>query len=315
MEPSVQALGGAGAQQVIKRYWLAARPMFLPASVLPVLVGTSWGWLMAGRLDMWALLLATLATAAVHAGVNVMNDVYDERNGTDRLNHARQFPYTGGSRFIQNGILSIDQMFRWAVTLFVVAAALGFGLVVLYGSFVLVFGLIGISLGILYSMPPAQLASRGLGELAVAVGFGVLPVVGAAWLQFPGLDARIWWLALPMSAWVANILLINEFPDMEADARAGKRTLVVRLGPRRAAGLYNLISVGAAASLSAAVWSGVLSVWVLPVVLVLLIAGLQIGRQWRRRGSQPEIELRPLIERTLLLHTLGGIFLATAIWF
>ena len=78
--------------------WAATRPRFLGASLLPVLIGSAWGWRSADRIDLPAALLAVMATLLVHAASNVYNDVTDEELGTDRANTTRIPPFTGGSR-------------------------------------------------------------------------------------------------------------------------------------------------------------------------------------------------------------------------
>ncbi len=75
-----------------RSYALAARPVFLTASLLAVITGTSHGWHSAGRPDTAAVLLALLIIALLHAAANVLNDVYDELNGADRLNTQRIYP-------------------------------------------------------------------------------------------------------------------------------------------------------------------------------------------------------------------------------
>jgi 1,4-dihydroxy-2-naphthoate octaprenyltransferase len=313
MEPTTQALAGNAPARVAKRYFLATRPMFLTASVLPVLVGSSWGALEAGQWQWWVTLLAVLDIALVHAAVNVLNDVYDDANGTDRLNQSRIFPFTGGSRFIQNGVLSAVQMRQYAVLLLVGAVVLGALLMLIKGPGVLVFGLLGIALGILYSAPPVALASRGLGEIAVALGFGVLPVLGASWLQTGLLDYRAVLLAIPVSCWVANILLMNEVPDAEADARAGKATLVVRLGRSGSRWLYaalSLLSLGSALAL----WMvSALSIWgFIPMVLLTIIA-LWATVEIPRIETGPG-QLLPAIQKTLTIHALGCVWLMLWPW-
>ena len=106
LEPQYEDLAGDGLGRKARRLFLATRPKFLTASILPVLVGTAWGATVAGGLEFGVALLALLATALVHCASNVINDVGDEITGTDRDNVDRIYPYTGGSRFIQNRIMS-----------------------------------------------------------------------------------------------------------------------------------------------------------------------------------------------------------------
>jgi len=284
----------------------ATRPMFLTASILPVVVGTCWGYRIAGDLDLIAFALALASIALLHAGANVLNDVYDELGGTDRCNNARIAPYTGGSRFIQNGVFSVRQMALWGSVLLLVGLALGVGLVALHGVVFMLFGLAGIALALLYSMPPVQLSARGLGELAVALGFGLLPVTGAAWLQtgFALFGALL--ISVPVACWVLAILLINEVPDREADQAAGKNTLVVRLGPGQTAHLYLAVQALACATLLLVVLLGMLAPWSLLLPLLLFAASV-----FAAAGINGDrARLRRSIEVTLAVHLLGCLWLA-----
>lgn len=313
MEPSVQNLGGASAGRAAKRYVLATRPMFYPASLLPVLVGTSWGAYVAGGLDAAAALLSLTVVVMAHAGVNVLNDVYDDVSGADRDNSARIFPYTGGSRFIQNEVLSRDQMRVLALLLLAVAAGLGLWLFVLKGWPVLAFGLTGLVLGVAYSLPPVSLAARGLGELAVGIGLGLVPVLGAVWLQHGQIGWPALVLALPVSIWVSNVLLLNEVPDAIADARAGKRTLVVRLGAPRTGTVYATLSVFAfIAAFSFGVYARLTGWGFIPLILLLLLA-LDVARRVISVGHSDGV-MRRAIEVTLTIHMLGCLWLIAWIW-
>lgn len=312
-EPTVYSLGGNAPARIAKRYLLATRPMFLTASLLSVVVGSSYGALLAGRLDIYIGLLALCCIACLQAAFNVFNDVFDELNGTDRANHQHVFPFTGGSRFIQNGVLSVQQMRYWALLLLFFAFLLGVVLLVEKGVPILIFGISGIALGFFYSAPPVHLASRGLGEFAVATGFGLLPVTGAVWLQSGNFDLQSLLLSIPVSCWVANILIINELPDAKADAFAGKRTLVVRLGATTTRRLYTSLSVLAFLSIALAVALHWFSYWSLLLPALLLLLGIRSSRQItdehaQNRGAQQAIQ------QTIAIHALGCLWLAGAIW-
>ena len=206
----------------------------------------------------------------VHAASNVLNDVGDDIGGTDNANEERIFPYTGGSRFIQNGVMSAREMKAWGVTLLLLAIAPGAGLIWLHGPQVLIFGAVGIALGVLYSIPKVQLSAHGLGETAVAMAFGVLPVVGAAWLQSGVLDSGSFAISIPVALWVAAILLVNEVPDIRADAAAGKRTLVVRFGVAVTRRVYAGIQFAAIGTFLACGALGFIHWWMALTALLLL---------------------------------------------
>lgn len=311
--PVKERLQGTSPVRVAKRFVLATRPMFFTAAVLPVLFGTAWGMRVSGTLDVLAAALALAATVLVHAGANVINDVCDDLNGTDPINSERIYPFTGGSRYIQADLLSRAAMRRWGLALLALAAALGLVLALLKGPVVLVLGVAGIAVGVAYSVAPIQLSGRGLGELAVAVGFGVLPVAGAAWLQGAPVGARTLLLSLPLSLWVFNILLINELPDRAADAAAGKRTLPVRWGVRGAAILYAATNALAVAAVGIAVQGGLLASTALLLPVGLLAAAVTITvlliRRPPARGN-----LALAIKATLTIHAAGGLWLTAFAW-
>lgn len=312
-EPTIYSLGGNAPARIAKRYLLATRPMFLTASLLSVVVGSSYGAWQSGQLDAYVAVLALCTIACLHAAFNVLNDVFDELNGTDRVNRQRIYPFTGGSRFIQNGVLSVQQMRHWALLLLFIASLLGILLLIDKGLPILIFGVSGIVLGFFYSAPPVHLASRGLGEFAVATGFGLLPVTGAVWLQSGAFDLQTLLLSIPVSCWVANILIINELPDVEADTVADKRTLVVRLGTATTRHLYTGLSILAFLSIALAAGLHWLSYWspLLPAGLLLL--GIRSARQITSAPTKNG-RTQQAIQQTIAIHALGCIWLAVVLW-
>jgi len=318
LDPVPEEFAGSSFKQALKRSFHATRPKFFPASVLPVVVGSAWGALAVGGFNIYVFVLALVATVCVHAASNVLNDVGDDAIGTDPRNEQRIYPYTGGSRFIQTGILSQQSMARLGITLIVIATLAGLALFLDRGPTVITFGLIGIALGVLYSLGPVKLATLGLGETAVAVAFGVLPVTGAAWLQGAAIDTPLILFSIPVSAWVAAILLINEVPDVDADAACGKNTLPVRLGLRATANLYFAVHVLAAATVIVLAVQGAL-----PLLAPLVPIGL-LALGWKaaagiRGGMDDRDTMTKSIEATLGIHTIGCIWLAGcalfALWF
>ncbi len=285
------------------------RPKFFPASVLPVLAGSAWGFMVAGQFDFFVFILALLATVCVHAGANVLNDVGDDSGGTDRQNEDRIYPYTGGSRFIQAGIMTANAMSRLGVSLLAVAAVAGLLLLVSKGTMVLWFGIAGISLAVLYSLGPVRLASIGLGELAVGIAFGVLPVTGAAWLQSGSLGLDVLLFSVPVSVWVTAILLINEVPDVAADGATGKRTLPVRFGLGGTSIIYFLLHLSGVAALVWLTVRGGIPAWAVIVPALLLVLAWQAARAIRV-GIADRPAMTRAIEMTLGIHTIGSIWLA-----
>ena len=309
--PAPEDFAGPSPAHTLKRLFHATRPKFFPASVLPVLAGSAWGFMSAGAFEISVFLLALLATVCVHGGANVLNDVGDDAGGTDRLNNDRIYPYTGGSRFIQSGIMSADGMARLGVSLLAIAAVAGLMLLTLKGAMILWFGIAGVMLAVLYSLGPVRLSSIGLGETAVGFAFGVLPVTGAAWLQSDAISTDLLLFALPISSWVAAILLINEVPDIGADGATGKRTLPVRLGHTGTALLYAAIHLFAAGIVTALTVRGALPILTPLVPVVLLVLAFRAARAIRY-GVRDRVAMTGAIEATIGIHTVGSLWLTAA---
>ena len=225
----------------LKTLFLATRPQFLPAIAVPVGLGAAIAWRTSGVFSLIFFAVSLFAALCYHAGMNVLNDYYDFKNGADALNKAPLTPFAGGSRFIQNGLLTPKE------TLFLgagcVAAGTFAGLYLAWAAtpLILVIGFLGFLSGYFYSAPLLFLAGRGLGEATVGVNFGLLTVVGSCVVQTKEFSIEAAFASLPLSFLIAALLMVNEFPDFESDRLAGKRNLIVRLG--KAKGAYALLAV------------------------------------------------------------------------
>lgn len=314
VDPSPREFAGDTYRQTARRLFHATRPKFVPASLFPVVAGTAWGFSATGSFEGLVFVLALFATVCVHGASNVLNDVGDDSGGTDRQNDDRVYPYTGGSRFIQTGIMSAREMARWGITLLAMAAVAGGVLIALKGPIVLYFGLAGVALCVLYSLGPARLASLGIGETAVAIGFGVIPVAGAAWLQGATLNSELLLFSIPISAWVTAILLINEVPDVAADGATGKRTLPVRLGLNGTAVVYVLLHVAAAVATGWLAYENALPLLAPLIPTALLILAFRSGASIRV-GIADRGRMTAAIESTLAIHTIGSLWLVGCVLF
>ncbi len=233
------------ARQPIRRWFLATRPAFLLLALVAAGIGLAASH--ASGLELaptWAV-VTLLGAASLHAAVNVHNDYFDDINGTDPNNRERIFPFTGGSRMIQNGVMTRRATRHLAWALYALTIVIGLLLLVPAGLSLLWLGLVGLVLGWAYSAPPLALNRRGLGELTVALGFGLLMPLGADLVQRGALHALPLWAGLGFALMTADLLLINQFPDLDADRVAGKRHWVVRLGRGRSRHVYLVIATGA----------------------------------------------------------------------
>ncbi len=305
LEPSAAALADHTA-----RWWLATRPAFLSITLAGVVLGVAGsGW--PALQQNWLLALLGLMLALLtHAAVNVINDVADHHNGTDAANTARLFPFTGGSRFIQNGVLSAGQMQGLAYGLFGVVVLGGLYLVSLRGLPLLLIGLVGVVLGWGYSAPPLRLNSRGLGELSVLLCFLLLPQ-GMAVLLTGSWQPTLLWASLPFAILTSLLLYINQFPDRTADQQAGKWHWVARLPLQRARAVYGVLVLLAYALLAGLVWRARLPPAALLGMLSLPLSLFAAQQLWRH-AAEPA-RLRPAIIATIMAANLFPLLLALAL--
>jgi 1,4-dihydroxy-2-naphthoate octaprenyltransferase len=303
LEPAPAALSNP-----VKRYLLATRPAFLTITLAGCLLGfataleTAFSWPLA--------LLTLLLALAAHAGVNVFNDYYDHLNGSDDANVDRLFPFTGGSRFIQNGVMSPRQILLYALILFAGVIAGGLWLIATRGSGLFWIGLSGLLIGWAYSAPPLKLNSRGLGEVCVAAGF-LLIVAGADFVQRGTSSLQPWLIGLPYALLVTNILYINQFPDRAADIQAGKLHWVARLQPSVAARGYWLILAAAVVMLVWLVAGGWLPMLAL-VSLLAVLPALKAGHVLSLHAAEPA-QLAPAIRMAIAAAHVQPLLLAAAL--
>lgn len=290
------------------RIWVQmTRPGFLiitaVACVLGVSTALACGYALQGVKAAATLVLAVL----MHAAANVLNDYHDALNGADEANSQGLFPFTGGARLIQNGHVSVQQTRQLAMALLLFLVPCGVLLAMVSGLGLIALGLAGLLLAWAYSAPPLALMKHGLGELAVALTWALV-VIGADYVQRGQFFIISVAVSLSYGLLIGNILLINGFPDAQADAQVGKRSLVVNLGPRLAAVVYLFWALLAHAWV---VWGVRLfihpetAMWSLVSLPISLWAGVLL---WQH-GSQAQ-QLKPAIVLTIVAAVVHGLAMA-----
>jgi 1,4-dihydroxy-2-naphthoate octaprenyltransferase len=216
--------------------------------------------------------LALVGLVALHAAVNAFNEASDMRTGID-LRTVRT-PFSGGSGTIQSGALSVGGARAVGIAGSLVGLSIGGYFLVTVGwwplSLVMAIGAVSV---LTYTN---LFARAGLGELSAGLGLGLLPVVGTALVQQGVVGPAAWAAGIPACLMTFDLLLLNEFPDEQADRAGGRRNLVLLLGRRPAGWVYALAVVATPLSLLAAALAdalptlaliGVLPVWfALPAV-------------------------------------------------
>ncbi|HEY9153987.1 MAG TPA: 1,4-dihydroxy-2-naphthoate polyprenyltransferase [Opitutaceae bacterium] len=286
------------------RIWLAAsRPRTLPAAVAPVVSATALAW--HDHVFRLGAAVACLAFALlIQIGTNFANDYYDFIKGADTAERV------GPRRAVASGWVKPNIM-RLAMWL-VFAAAFVVGLTLLgYGGWpLLVIGVTSIVCGIAYTGGPYPLGYNGLGDIFVFIFFGLVAVCATYFVQAGHVSHPAVIIAIGVGALAANILVVNNYRDVDTDKKAGKRTLVVRFGRNFAQAQY-AASLILALAVPVALWlANGFKPW---PMLALFVAPLGAKYFARLRHAREPMELIRLLGDTGKLLALYAVLLSVGI--
>ncbi|MEH6587107.1 MAG: prenyltransferase [Halioglobus sp.] len=226
-------------------FWRLADPKISLASFAGLWLGAcaaaadhqlSWGW----------LALTVIGIFCVEVAKNAAGEIVDYDSGTDLgISDQERTPFSGGKRVLVDELLTRKQTWQIAGFFYLAAVFIGLLLAYLLNPQILTFGIMGMAIAWCYHARPFRLAYRGAGELAVAIAYGPLVVCGTYFVQTGHVSASLLHISCALGLHVAAFLWINQFPDSRADLAAGKRNLVVRLGPAQASFAYVVLLVTA----------------------------------------------------------------------
>jgi 1,4-dihydroxy-2-naphthoate octaprenyltransferase len=301
-------LDDVGARPRLSPWWtffLATRLPFLTATLIPVGLGGVVAARDNGFHTLW-FVLALLAAMAVHLGLNMANDLFDDASGADAAN-VTPTPFSGGSRVLQYGLVHRRSMVLGCASFYAVAVGIGLYLAAERGWALVGIGAVGVALSFVYSAPPFRLVHRGLGEPVTALGFGPVMTIGTyfactgRWSWQPVLAS------LPVALLIALVLYVNQVPDRAGDAAVGKSTLIVRWTPAQVQAGYATAAVAAYVCIVAEAATGVTPAW----TLIALVTAPLAWRVWRglRAHYTDTYALIPTMQRNVTLHLLTGLLL------
>lgn len=256
----------------LRAYLRAFRLKFLPQGVLPVVLGSVVAWLQTGRFDWFFFLLAIIGSAFVQIGLTMLNDTLDYLYGTDRSVTGEKNPFSGGSGVLADGLLQANEMLAAILFFYATATVIGAYLTFHVGWGVFWMALLGLFLSVYYSVKPLRLAYRGVGELAMLIGYGPTITLGAYYVQTGQFNLVAGLVGLVPGLLMWSMILVNEIPDYAEDLRAHKLNLTVRLGPRRVHWLYITSLSGTYVFIVGGAIMGMFPVWSLLALLSLPMA-------------------------------------------
>ncbi|MGZ8514486.1 MAG: UbiA family prenyltransferase, partial [Candidatus Limnocylindrales bacterium] len=238
------------------------RPFAFTASIIPVLAGASLAWV--HQLWDWpAFIACLLGGVLLHAGTNVVNEVYDVRKGIDTITSPR------ASHAIVKGRISEHAALLFAGGAFALAVVVGVYLAWLRGPAIVGLGVVGLIAGWGYTAPPLEYKNRALGVPLVFLLMGPLMVEGSYFAVSGTWSLTALVLSMPVGLLVAAILHGNEWRDIREDSRAGISTLSARIGRRWAHYGYVGLVLGAYMVLAVSVIAGILPAWTMLAILSL----------------------------------------------
>lgn len=242
-----------------KTPWIQeTRPQFLLLAVLLVAHGSALAaW--QGSFNWLHAVLAGLALVLMHGSVNALNDWHDwAKTGIDKA--TPRTPFSGGSGLIPAGKITAKQALIVGIVTLAAGMAIGLYLAWVAGWQLLAIGLAGALMIVLYTPVFNKL---GLGEIAAGLGLGLMPILGTYFLLTGRFDTAAWVSGIPAFCLTYNLLLLNEFPDVEADKAGGRTHMITLLGKKGGRWLYSGMEIAAYVALVVGVVAGVLTPWAL----------------------------------------------------
>jgi 1,4-dihydroxy-2-naphthoate polyprenyltransferase len=202
---------------------LASRPKTLLAAVVPVMVGSALAISMKKFFLPYSL-VALLCSILIQVGTNFTNDLYDYLKGSDTIKRK------GPRRVLASGLISVSEMRIAIILVFGLTFLFGLYLVYSVGLLILWVGVLSIFAGIMYTAGPFPLAYNGLGDIFVFIFFGIIGTMGTFYLHTQQISLLALIVSIPVGALITNILVVNNFRDIEEDREANKKTLAVLMG-------------------------------------------------------------------------------------
>jgi 1,4-dihydroxy-2-naphthoate octaprenyltransferase len=221
----------------LKVWFLETRPQFLLLSVVLAFLGISIAWY-DGYFHLGYALLTFLGLLLCHISVNVLNDYFDYESGIDL--ETKRTPFSGGSGILPTSRLKPRQVLWLGVGSLILAVPIGVYFVITRGWDLLPLLIVGALCAVLYT---PLITKLGFPEWAPGAGMGTLPVLGAYFIQTTAYTLPAVIAAIPSGILVHNLLLLNEFPDVEADKIASRKTMPILIGKTKAWMVYSALTI------------------------------------------------------------------------
>ncbi len=228
----------------IKAWIGLSRPPFHTVGILPFLLGTILAYRIHSTISIEIFIFGVLGVILIMLSTYHSGEYFDYR-GDMISNSLHDNQFAGGTRVLLTGKMSPLVPLWTSIVAIIIAAAIGLFLqfILKTGPYTLLLGFLGAFPGFFYSTEPIRLVKRGIGEIFIGFCYGWLPVASAYYIQTGTIHPIIHWLAIPIGLTVFNVILLNEFPDYEADKATDKKNLLYRIGKQKGLALYVAFSL------------------------------------------------------------------------
>ena len=224
----------------LKSIFIMSRPPFHIVGVFPFIMGAVYAYRATGIFDWPVFILSVIAVICIML-ITYYNGEYYDITEDELSPRMGKNAFSGGSQIIAQNMLPRRYAKIGAYISLAIAVVIGLVLQFVFktGVWTIPLGAIGIFFGFFYSKPPLRFVTRGIGEILIGFSYGWLPIAVGYYLQTSSFDTFIIWMSIPVGLTIFNVILLNEFPDYQADSTAGnKRNIVVRLGREKAIYIY-----------------------------------------------------------------------------
>ncbi len=286
----------------LQAWVLASRPKTLLAAFVPVIVGTAIA-VYDNSFNLLAAVDALICSVLIQVGTNFSNDLFDYLAGTDSKERV------GPKRALTEGWISVKEMKTGIVLTFGITFLLGLYLVSLAGWPILLVGVLSILAGLAYTAGPFPLAYNGLGDIFVFIFFGIVGTVGTYYVQALNFSYLALISSIPVGALITNILIVNNYRDIDEDKKAGKKTLAVIFGARFSQLQFLFLTFISYATPFIIYFYFKKSYFVFLPWLTIPLAAKTVGMIYKSKGS----ELNNTLELTAKLSAIFGLLLAIGI--
>ena len=277
-----------------------ARPRTLPASAVPVVVGTALAHA-GGQVIWWRAAAALVVSVALQVGTNYANDYSDGVRGTDDGR-------VGPVRLVASGLKTPAAVKQAAFAAFAAAGAAGLLLAAFAGWWLILVGAASIAAGWFYTGGPRPYGYAGFGELFVFVFFGLVATAGTAYVQLERLTPLAALASVPVGLFAVALLVVNNLRDIPGDTSSGKRTLAVRVGAAATRRLY------IACVLVPLVFAAGMAPYRIGALLALAVLPIALPPVRRVRAGAAGRDLIPVLGETGRTQLAFGLLLAVGLW-